>query len=150
MRLYLFCIKKVLGNDVSLSSNINAIGLWVHPASQTKTLIPVCRDNDTYRGSYRYNASTDTVTGNPASSARVQDMLQALKNKSRANGAGGRNHAEAMLIEDLRKLLDWSTSQCPNDWLDKEITDVDTLHFIAKHLMMRAFTTSGFVIWTRY
>ncbi|PSR73100.1 hypothetical protein PHLCEN_2v11047 [Hermanssonia centrifuga] len=101
-------------------------------------------DNDTYRGSYRYNASTDTVTGNPASSARVQDMLQALKNKSRANGAGGRNHAEAMLIEDLRKLLDWSTSQCPNDWLDKELTDVDTLHFVAKHLMMRAFTTSGY------
>ncbi len=94
---------------MSLLSNMNAIGLWVYPASQIKTLIPVCRDNDTYRGSYRYNTFTDTVTGNPASSAWVQDMLQALKNKSRANGAGGRNHAEAMLIENLRKLLNWST-----------------------------------------
>ncbi len=76
-------------------------------------------------------------------------MLQALKNRSRENGAGNQNHAEAMLIEDLRKMLDWSTLQCPSNWLEKELADVDTLHFVAKHVMMRAFAASGFVIWTR-
>ena len=60
-----------------------------------------------YRGTYSLDEATGAVKGNPARSAAVQDILKAVKNRDKANG-GTRNHAEAMTIDEMRKLMDWS------------------------------------------
>ncbi|KAG1871773.1 hypothetical protein DFJ58DRAFT_722522 [Suillus subalutaceus] len=56
---------------------------------------------------------TGVVTGNPALSTAAQDMMEVLKNNEGAEG-GSRNHASAMTIEDMQKLMAWSYSQCPD------------------------------------
>ncbi|KAG2037162.1 hypothetical protein BDR03DRAFT_982517 [Suillus americanus] len=76
---------------------------------------------ETFRGPYHCNEATGVVTGNPALSAAMQDMMEILKNNEGAEG-GTRNHASAMTIEDMRKLMSWSYDQCPNE-LQKGETD---------------------------
>jgi hypothetical protein len=56
---------------------------------------------------YRLDEATGTVIGNPAQSATIQDILKAVKNRDKVNG-GTRNHAEAMSIDEMKKLMDWS------------------------------------------
>ncbi|KAG1727584.1 uncharacterized protein EDB91DRAFT_1253846 [Suillus paluster] len=76
--------------------------------------------------------SDRVVTGNPAQSAAMQDMMEVLKNNEGAEG-GSRNHASAMTIEDM--------------W--KSALDMDNVILAQKHLVIRAFATTGFMIWTR-
>ncbi|KAL6304303.1 hypothetical protein BKA93DRAFT_817719 [Sparassis latifolia] len=104
--------------------------------------------NETYRGPYAYDKASDHVSGNPAMAARVQDLCRAIENKARSGG-GSRNHAEAMTLENMTKLMMWSEQACPSEWTQQEITDLGTMQDVTKHLMMRAFMTSGFTIWTR-
>ncbi|KAG1905703.1 uncharacterized protein F5891DRAFT_975873 [Suillus fuscotomentosus] len=83
-------------------------------------------------GPYHCNEVTGVVTGNPALSAAVQDMMEILKNNEGAEGST-RNHASAMTIEDMQKLMSLSYDQC-----------TDKL----RHLMVQAFSMTGFTIWT--
>ncbi|KAG1784226.1 hypothetical protein EV702DRAFT_1191227 [Suillus placidus] len=69
---------------------------------------------ETYQGPYHFDPATGIVTGNPAQSAAVQDMMEVLKNNEGAEG-GNRNHASAMMIEDMRKIMAWSYKQCPDE-----------------------------------
>ncbi|KAG2344994.1 hypothetical protein BDR05DRAFT_998604 [Suillus weaverae] len=91
---------------------------------------------ETYRGPYHFNPATGIVTGNPAQSAAVQDMMEVLKNNEGAEG-GNRNHASAMTIEDMRKIMACGLP-----------LDMDEVISAQKHLVIRAFTTTGFTIWT--
>ena len=106
------------------------------------------RDNDRYRGPYVYNEDRDRVSGNPALSAQVQDILHTIENKSRAAG-GSRDHADAMTIESMRKMMEWSERECPSSWRAQDIKDLATLLNVSKHFLMRAFMSSGFTLWTR-
>ncbi|OAX35046.1 hypothetical protein K503DRAFT_803109 [Rhizopogon vinicolor AM-OR11-026] len=111
---------------------------------------------ETYRGLYHYEEATGVVTGNPALSATVQDMMEVLKNNEGAEG-GSRNHASAMTIDDMRKLMTWSYRECPDEAVGRifqgvrtgSMLDVAELVLAQRHLMLRAFSTTGFTIWTR-
>jgi len=102
-----------------------------------------------YRGAYSLNEATGTVKGNPARSAAVQDILKAVKNRDKANGST-RNHAEAMSIDEMKKLMDWSKVHFSRDPNDLKFDNAHELVMAAKHYLMRAFASSGFTLWTRY
>jgi hypothetical protein len=94
--------------------------------------------------------------GNPAQSTAVQDMMEVLKNNEGAEG-GSRNHASAMTIEDMQKVMAWSHKQCPDELISliysqvqtEATLDQDEVNLAQKHLALRAFATTGFTIWTR-
>ena len=90
----------------------------------------------------------DHVSGNAALASRVQDILHAIGNKSRADG-DPRSHAVAMTVENMKKIMDWSEATVPSDWVQQDIKDLATLLTVSKHFLMRAFVTSGFTLWTR-
>lgn len=103
-----------------------------------------------YRGPYHLDPESSVVRGNPALSAMVQDTRHALVNKGRSEGAGSRDHAEAMRVEDLRQAFERSMRECPEVRADEEITNLDDLLFVARHLLLRGSSSLAFVIWTRY
>jgi hypothetical protein len=107
------------------------------------------RSRERYRGAYEYNEETGRLSGNPARAASVEDIMTTIKNKCGAKG-GQRNHAEAIRIEEMKQVMDWSEAQCPEVTVGSEMRDVARLLHTAKHVMMRAFMSTGFTIWTRY
>ena len=108
----------------------------------------ICSGGDKYRGAYKLDEATGTVMGNPARSATVQDILKAVKNRDKANG-GTRNHAEAMSIDEMKKLMDWSEENFSGDPSELKFSNANDLVAAAKHYLMRAFASSGFTLWTR-
>ena len=102
-----------------------------------------------YCGAYSLDEATGTVKGNPARSATVQDILKAVKNRDKVNGST-RNHAEAMSIDEMKKLMDWSEVHFSGDPNDLKFDNAHELVTAAKHYLMRAFASSGFTLWTRY
>lgn len=108
------------------------------------------RADEKYRGPYKLDPSTKQVSGNPASAACVTDTLHAIENKCRADG-GSRTHAQAMTIEYMRDIMQWSEKQCPNECANEPVNtqDVSEWHLITKHLRARSMFTSAFTIWPR-
>ena len=109
----------------------------------------ICRSGGKYRGAYSLDENTKKVTGNPADSPEVQDTMKSIVNMFRAGGE--RDHAEAITIEDVQKIVRWSEQQVSSkvDWAVFEFSDTSHLLFVAKHLQTRAFMSMGFTIWTR-
>ena len=90
------------------------------------------------------------VTGCPAQAPAVMAVVHPVKVRSSEKGhAAVWNHAEAMTIEELQKLMAWSETMCPDDMLTMPIEDLETLKFHAEHALMRAFISSVFTLWTR-
>ncbi|KAG1838125.1 hypothetical protein F4604DRAFT_1962174 [Suillus subluteus] len=145
--LKLFLVQKGLTEGRSLSTTWGVFSafndLWKNAQGET------------YRGPYHFNPATGIVSGNPAQSAAVQDMMEVLKNNEGAEG-GCRNHASAMTIEDMRKIMAWSYKQCPDELISLIYSqvqsglplDMDEVISAQKHLVIRAFATTGFTIWT--
>ncbi|KAJ7920082.1 hypothetical protein B0H13DRAFT_1867987 [Mycena leptocephala] len=66
-----------------------------------------------YAGDYSYDGETGKVTGCPARVPEIEAFMKCIKSKSRVKGeAATRRHAEATTIEDMRKMMGWSESQC--------------------------------------
>lgn len=74
-----------------------------------------------------------------------------IASKSSAKGAAAaiRHHAEVLRLEELRKVMQWSELQYPSEMLAVEPKKIDELMLAVEHVMMRAFMTSGFTLWTR-
>ncbi|KAJ7792481.1 hypothetical protein B0H14DRAFT_3563421 [Mycena olivaceomarginata] len=88
-----------------------------------------------YTGQYSFDEETGKVLGNPA---------------PRAKGAAAtRHHAEATTIEDIRAMMQWSGSECPNEKLENAPKTQEELELMIKHGQMRAFLSSGYTLWTR-
>ena len=114
-----------------------------------------CRNGQKYAGAYVYDMETDIVSGCPARAPSVHAVMDAIKTWSGAKGAAATwQHAKAMTIEDLQKIMWWSEKQCAHSLVDpKEVhtaQGVEELQFITKHGMMRVFSSSAFTLWTRY
>jgi hypothetical protein len=62
----------------------------------------------------------------------------------------GHHHVEAMRLEDITQVMHWSELQCPPLKLGDKPKDLDEMMHSMKHGLMRAFMTTGFVLWTRY
>ncbi|KAJ7508230.1 hypothetical protein B0H11DRAFT_2169261 [Mycena galericulata] len=114
------------------------------------------RDEDKYAGEYHYDEETEKVTGCPARAGIVQSLLKAIKVRAKEKGtAATRNHAEAISAEDMKVMMDWSESVCPSSKLAEAVKsgvaprDRATRNLLLKHGMMRAFSASGFTLWTR-
>ena len=75
-----------------------------------------------------------------------------IASKSGAKGAAAavRHHAEAMGLEELKKVIQWSEKVYPSEKLAEGPKDISELMLSVEHTMMRAFKTSGFTLWTRY
>ncbi|KAJ8520009.1 hypothetical protein ONZ45_g3117 [Pleurotus djamor] len=108
--------------------------------------------NGKYAGAYKLNDITGEVSGCPARSLSVKDVMKAIKNKANKKGASAtRNHAEAMTLDDLTQMMKWSVSQCPDERFGSEYTPETTsdLVLMLEHSTFRAFASLAFVIWTR-
>ena len=118
-------------------------------------LIWLISDDDTYWGPWHYNERNDRWEGNPADSAEVTDTLKAVKHKSGAEG-GDRKHSLAMTKEYMERVLKWSESQCPTKMIEhlakegqnRELS-VEERSLITKHLEYRAFSSTGWTVWSR-
>ena len=74
-----------------------------------------------------------------------------MKIRARTKGASAtRNHAEAITIEEIQKLMNWSERECPNEKLTSlPIETLADFKVCLEHGLMRAFMTSAFTLWTR-
>ena len=97
--------------------------------------------------------------------------MRIIKNKNGVRGANTvRNHADAIRVEELARVIAWSEKECP-------VADIEDLVFtdladnvcanesvrvmqmataqaspsvaVIKHVLMRAFMSTGFTLWTR-
>ena len=109
------------------------------------------RDNDRYSGEYSFDEKQGEVHGCPARAPAVRSVMQVVKTRAHAKGTSTtRNHAEAMTIEEIRKLINWSETQCSNEWLT--IVPIETMEeskHRLEHGLMRAFMESAFTLWKR-
>lgn len=64
-------------------------------------------------------------------------------------GKALRDHARAIRIEDLCQMMDWSEKTVPSAHL-AHLGKGDIMVEVIKHVLMRAFLSSGFTLWTRY
>lgn len=100
---------------------------------------------------YHLDEATGIVTRNPARAPSVKEYVKCINTKSGAKGAAATcHHADAMRIEDLAKIIEYSKEQCSCEQLEKKAVSAQELTQMIKHGMMRAFLTSGFTLWTRY
>ncbi|KAJ7246753.1 hypothetical protein C8J57DRAFT_1452105 [Mycena rebaudengoi] len=104
-----------------------------------------------YAGVYSYEEDTDTIRGCPARAPEIQSCVKCIKTKARVKGAAAtRHHAEAMTIEEIQKIIQWSESQCPSTKLESGTpANNKELLLMITHGMMRAFLSTGFVLFTR-
>ena len=113
-----------------------------------------CRDGQKYANSYSYDEATDKVSGCPARAPSVDAIREAVKTRSGVKGAAAsRQHAEALSLEELQKLMRWSEKECPHEMVTPEraqtARDLEELQVLTKHGLMRAFSSSAFTLWTR-
>ena len=109
------------------------------------------RDNDQYAGEYSFDEKQGEVRGCPARAPSVGSVIQVVKTRARTKGASAtRNHAEAMTIEEIQKIMNWSEMQCSNELLTTvPIETSEELKCCLEHGFMRAFMASAFTLWTR-
>ena len=95
------------------------------------------------------------VKGCPARAPPVKALLRLVQVRAKQKGAAAtRLHVEAMKLKDLETILDWSESQCPIETAQAFCTSrtgspqIDHATSL-KHVMMRAFLSSGFTLWMR-
>jgi len=109
------------------------------------------RDNDCYSGVYSYDEKQDKVHGCPARAPAVRSVLRAVKTRACTKGTlATQHHAEAITIEEIQKLMNWSKKNCPNEKLTSmPVENVVELKLCLEHGLMRAFIASAFTLWTR-
>ncbi|KAK0470116.1 uncharacterized protein EV420DRAFT_1616462 [Desarmillaria tabescens] len=108
-------------------------------------------DGQKYAGNhYHFDKSTGIVTGNPARAPSVKEYIKCINTKSSAKGAAAvRHHADAMRIEDLIKIIEYSKHECSCEELEKSTVSAQELMQMIKYGLARAFFTLGFTLWTR-
>ncbi|KAM6502988.1 hypothetical protein JOM56_002965 [Amanita muscaria] len=127
-------------------------------------------DGDNFSGEFRgYDDHRGRVTGCPARSNAILSIMSVIKNKNGIKGAHTvRNHAEAMTLTVLTRIVAWSEAEVPvatvEDLVSADLTSrlsyhetaeirtsrVSTSPAIILHVLMRAFMASGFTLWTRF
>jgi len=86
--------------------------------------------------------------GKPVRGNDPVSLLKAVKNQDKANG-GTRNHAEAMSIDEMKKMMDWSEGHISSDPSNLKFNNAIDLVLATKHYFMQAFASSGFTLWTQ-
>ncbi len=111
------------------------------------------RDGDRYAGEYSLDKVTGEIRGCPGRATSIQTLVQSIKTRDKSKGASAtRNHSDAITLEELKVLMDWSSTECPDELLTvdaSEIGDLESFKHRMEHGFMRAFMSSGFTLWTR-
>ena len=77
--------------------------------------------------------------------------MKAVKTRAATKGAAAtQKHAEAMALEDLQKIMEWSEGQCPNELFDNELSNPESVTLMNLHGLMHALYPSLFVLMLRY
>jgi hypothetical protein len=87
-----------------------------------RSILTIHRAGDKFRGEYHHDEVRDMITGNPARAANIQDMLDSIQKREKAGGAA-RNHAQAITIEDMKKLMEWSLQEVPMSAINRSFDD---------------------------
>ena len=156
------CFNEGCGKDTADSIHGAFAALWDNMYEGKEIIFNLCftdlknRDGGHYAGAYTYDEATGEIKGCPARARSVKAVIQSVKTREKSKGSGAtRNHAEAMSLEELQHLMQWSTKQCPDEWLigenwRSEVQDsVEALKHRLQHGFMRGFMSSGFTLWTR-
>lgn len=109
----------------------------------------ICRG---YGDGYHLDKVTGKVTGCPAKSYDVKELIKSIKaREAKKASAAYRHHAEAMSIENMRAIvLQYSEGVCPNRALeDPPLFDAAALKLLDLHGFMRAFMTTAFTLFSR-
>lgn len=81
------------------------------------------------------------------------DTVHNVKKRDRDGGAAAtRNHADAITIEEIRTLYQYSMEQCPQALVKRFLHgNVNSAEYelVQGHVMMRAFISTAFTLWTR-
>jgi hypothetical protein len=122
MALKLFLVQKCLTEDWGSSTAAGIQGgfadywdnMWVpdsfqFPVIKERMVVVHCRDGDTFAGLYSFDKETETVKGCPARSSIIRSYIKVIDSKSGAKGVAAAiwHHAEAMKIEELKKIIQW-------------------------------------------
>ena len=110
------------------------------------------RAGDKYRGTYHIDETTGVITGCPARSHTIKELVKVVRSRGKQKGAAAtRHHAEAMKLEDLDTIIKWSEFMAPPEHILKLACSYspDLEASMLKHSMMWAFLSSGFTLWTR-
>ncbi|KAM6495111.1 hypothetical protein JOM56_009734 [Amanita muscaria] len=102
-------------------------------------------DGDNFSGEFRgFDEDRGRAIGCPARSNAILSIMSVIKNKNGIKGAHTvRNHAEAMTLTVLSRIVAWSEVEVP-------LPTVGDLANVILHFLMRAFMASGFTLWTRF
>ncbi|KIJ48361.1 hypothetical protein M422DRAFT_81339, partial [Sphaerobolus stellatus SS14] len=105
--------------------------------------------NGRYCGPWRWDNEKNGGFGNPAQSKEVNDMVAAVKARDAAEGS--RDHAAAMKKEWMDQIMDWSNRECPQQLVVAVLAGQfpEQRSDVMKHLMMRAWCSTAFTLWTR-
>ena len=109
------------------------------------------RDGNRYAGEYHCDREANVVRGCPARAQNVRAVLKNIKNRDGTKGSAATcQHAEAMSLDDLNRMMEWSESVCPS----MQCQSLDSMTkpqraLATTHLFTRAFMSTGFTIWTR-
>lgn len=101
-----------------------------------------------FRGPFKYYPIRENWFGNPACSPEVEDIMKTIKHKE-GQGGDERHHSLAMSKQYMDQIFEWSKQVCPELRVEELPKDLDSLKHIAEHLRYRAFSGTGFVLWTR-
>ena len=104
-----------------------------------------------YRDKWEYDKVAGEWIGNPATDADVVDLKKALTNKTHLQG-NREKHSIAMSYEKMQKIFTWSEQLCANEGVLRETGKEPTMPqrtHETQHLMLRAFASTAFTIWTR-
>ncbi|KAF8060132.1 hypothetical protein FPV67DRAFT_1423798 [Lyophyllum atratum] len=114
-------------------------------------------DGDKYAGDYKFDKETKQVLGCPARAPNVLEIKKAVKTRGKNDGAT-RKHAEAISIEDMKRLVQWSQRICSLEQLERRPDESAStranreetkLLLLFEHGFMNAFVSSAFTLWTR-
>src|ERR1700760_2410781 len=82
-----------------------------------------------YAKKYECDQETEIVTGCPARAPNVAKIMKSIKTKGWVKGvSAARQHAEAMMVEELTYVMEWSEAQCPGQWLSMSKWNVSQFH----------------------
>ncbi|KAF5320260.1 hypothetical protein D9611_011257 [Ephemerocybe angulata] len=104
-----------------------------------------------YGGDYHCDPKTGKVIGCPARAYEVKQLVKSVKARAAQRGeATERHHAEAITIEDMRAIMDWSEAICSDSALEAPLLcNPDAVKIMDMHGLYRAFSTSAFTMFTR-
>ena len=81
----------------------------------------------------------------------IHDLMKAVRTRAATKGAAATwKHAEAMALEDLQKIMEWSEGRCSKELFDNALSNPESITLMNLHGLMWVLYPSLFVLMLRY